>query len=75
MKSAISVAKTLSPKFYICRQHFQAEIEKVFHKNWINIGRVNQVSTVGDYFAGNIGRQPYMVTRYMDRNMKNSNVA
>ena len=35
----------------------------VFGANWIYVGRTAQCSEPGQYFSGNVGREPFIVAR------------
>lgn len=63
MQSAISKARTIPAHFYMCPEHFKEEIKKVFYRNWIHVGRLDLVQNKGDYFAGKVYRQPFIVTK------------
>lgn len=36
---------------YISREYFEKERERIFRKVWLNIGRVEQIPSSGDYFV------------------------
>ena len=36
---------------YISREYFERERELIFRKVWLNVGRVEQIPTPGDYFV------------------------
>jgi phenylpropionate dioxygenase-like ring-hydroxylating dioxygenase large terminal subunit len=39
---------------YVSREYFKAEREKIFHKVWLIVGRVEDIPDPGDYFVKNL---------------------
>jgi phenylpropionate dioxygenase-like ring-hydroxylating dioxygenase large terminal subunit len=53
----------LPPYFYTDAQHHATEIRGIFQKEWILVGRGEQLRDVGDYLSFTIGEEPVVVVR------------
>jgi phenylpropionate dioxygenase-like ring-hydroxylating dioxygenase large terminal subunit len=53
----------LPPHFYTDAQHHATEIQEIFEKEWILVGRSEQVRDVGDYLSLAIAEEPVVVVR------------
>ena len=49
--------------FFTSPTVYQREVTEVFHKEWICVGRTEQVSQSGDYFTREIAGEPIIVSR------------
>ena len=56
-------ASTLPPGVYTSDAFMTLELEEIFAKEWICLGRVEEIPKPGDYFATHIGRDPLIVIR------------
>ncbi len=54
--------------WYTDDQFFQQEINRVFQRCWLPVGRLDQVQQPGQYFTGEITGNPYVVVRSIDDN-------
>ncbi|MBX9690923.1 MAG: Rieske 2Fe-2S domain-containing protein [Cyanobacteria bacterium] len=52
--------------WYTDEQFFQQEINRVFQRSWLPVGRLDQVQSPGQYFTGDIAGNPYVVVRSAD---------
>ena len=60
----ISRAMTLPPKVYTDQAFYEFEIEAVWDRGWICVGRVDQIPKPGDYFTKTlVGGEPVIVAR------------
>lgn len=61
-------ASSLTPpsSWYLRKDFLNLEKQTVFKKNWIYVGRVDQLSEVGCYFTGVFLDEPYLVVRSSD---------
>mgnify|MGYP000686880708 FL=1 len=55
---------------YTDQQLFDLEMEHIFEKAWVYCGHESQVKEVGDYFTMQIGRQPMVMVRDVDKSVK-----
>ena len=49
---------------------FELEMERIFENTWIYVGHDSQVPNSGDYYATEIGRQPVIMVRHTDGEVK-----
>jgi len=56
-------ASTLPGWCYVDNEWYEREVEMLFKKNWICVGRVEQVPKSGDYYSIEIVGQPLIVIR------------
>jgi phenylpropionate dioxygenase-like ring-hydroxylating dioxygenase large terminal subunit len=56
-------AAALPPSAYRSQDLFEAEIERIFHDDWICVGREDQVDASGDWFTRKVGDEAVVVTR------------
>ncbi len=49
---------------------YQLEMERIFENTWIYVGHDSQVPDPGDYYATVIGRQPVIMVRHTDGEVK-----
>lgn len=54
---------SLPPECYIDPLFFAYEKQHIFHKNWLCVGRVNQIPNIGDYFTIDLLNDPLVVVR------------
>ncbi len=60
-------AATLPAGAYRSQEFFDLEMEMIFRKEWICVGHVSQLATVGDYFTVTLFGEPLVVVRGPDR--------
>ena len=56
-------ARHLPGEFYTSPEIFQKEIEQIFMKDWLCVGRVEQYAKPGDYRALRIAGEPVLVCK------------
>lgn len=56
-------AWTLPPGAYTDERVFAAEIERIFNREWVCVGRVERVAEPGDYLCVDLVSQPIIITR------------
>ena len=59
-------AETLPPWCYTSEEFYQREVERIFHKEWNFIGRVDRIPNPGDYFTLEFTGVPVLVVRGED---------
>ena len=59
----LAEASTLPAAVYTSEAFLALELEEIFAKEWICLGRVEEIPHAGDYFATNIGNDPLIVLR------------
>lgn len=63
-------AYTIPAPWYIDPRTEQAEREQVFGRNWIAVGRVDQVAAEGQFFTVEIAGEPIVVVRGSDGDLR-----
>ena len=61
----LPIEASVTPPFewYTDPDFYQLEMERVFQKSWIPIGRLDQVEGPGSYFTGDVAGNPVVVAR------------
>ena len=59
-------AETLPPDAYFSPAVYDLEVERIFRREWLCVGRVDQVPNAGDYITADIVGEPIVVTRDVD---------
>jgi nitrite reductase/ring-hydroxylating ferredoxin subunit len=59
----IGEASMLPAKCYTDPEFYAFEVEKVFMRNWLPVGRIDQVARPGDYFTATRFGEPIVVVR------------
>lgn len=63
MRAELLHARHLPGAFYTSQEIFDLEVERIFLKEWICVGRVEQYPNPGDYRAFRIANEPLLVCR------------
>ena len=58
-----SQASTLPTQCYTSPEFYELEVERIFHGEWLCLGRVEEVENSGDYFTIDIANEPLLVVR------------
>ena len=56
-------ASTHPPEFYTSKEFFQLEVERIFLKEWLCVGRWDEIEKAGDFLTINVLGQPLIITR------------
>jgi phenylpropionate dioxygenase-like ring-hydroxylating dioxygenase large terminal subunit len=59
-------ASTLPPRCYTDPAFYRQEVERIFRREWLSVGRVEQVARRGDYFTIDLLDEPLVVVRDKD---------
>ncbi|MBI3244399.1 MAG: aromatic ring-hydroxylating dioxygenase subunit alpha [Chloroflexi bacterium] len=59
----MSILNTLPGDFYASVTIFRDEMERIFYKRWVCVGRADQIPNPGDFFIQNIGDESLIITR------------
>ena len=62
-ETLIKGARTLPRKFYIEPENLNQEFKKIFHNNWICIGRSSDLSIKGQYITIQIGNESVIILK------------
>ncbi|MDH4109111.1 MAG: aromatic ring-hydroxylating dioxygenase subunit alpha [Gammaproteobacteria bacterium] len=64
------IEPTLPSAWYYDADHFRRELEAIWYREWVCVGRLEQVTRPGDYFVAGIGTQRVIVTRDRDDRLR-----
>lgn len=59
----VNEARILPPILYTADEFFEFEKEAIFRREWLCVGRADQITEPGDYFTITIADEPLIVTR------------
>jgi Rieske 2Fe-2S family protein len=65
-----SGARTLPRRYYASPEVFLTETERIFHTQWVCVGRSEQVARPGDYMLARIGDESLIVVRGRDTRLR-----
>jgi phenylpropionate dioxygenase-like ring-hydroxylating dioxygenase large terminal subunit len=57
---------TLPPDAYFSPQLYEIEVEQIFKKEWLCVGREEQIPAAGDYYTIDVLREPMIIVRGPD---------
>ena len=63
VREPLERAWTLPPKAYTDHRVFDAEVEGIFNREWVCVGRTDQVAEPGDFMSVDLISQPIVITR------------
>src|SRR5699024_8479070 len=63
-------AYTLPGECYWDPKYYESELEHIFTKKWINVGRVEDIPNTGDYMTETIGNDPIIIVRNAENEIK-----
>lgn len=63
-------ATSMPPDAFTSEQLFDLEREQIFSKEWICIGRADELQSPGDYFTTEVNRVPVIITRKRDEGLE-----
>ena len=66
----IGQARTLPTEFYTSEEFLEVEREEIFRKEWVCLGRVEEVPNPGDYFTTELIDEPLIVVRGQDKKVR-----
>lgn len=63
-------ALTLPPHYYVDRDIFEFEREHIFEKEWLCVGRTEQIMNAGDFFTVTLFDEPMIIVRGSDMEIR-----
>lgn len=66
----LSRASTMPSRCYTSREAYDLEMERIFSKAWIFVGRKDKVSKTGDFFTCTVADEPILVVRTEDGGLR-----
>jgi len=64
------ISATLPSTFYYEAGHYERELRQIWHKQWLLVGRADEVAAVGEYRVVKIGDQSVIITRGRDNQLR-----
>ena len=65
-----SAAISLPPAGYSSEDFFALEVDRIFERDWVPLGRVEEVAAPGDYFTTELAGDPLLVVRGDDERIR-----
>ena len=59
----LAEADTLAPWAYTSEAFYEVEVREIFMKEWLSVGRADEIENPGDYFCADIADEPIVVLR------------
>lgn len=66
LRNLDEVKKSLPATWYYDADQYQRELEAIWYRDWVCVGRLEDVSQAGQFFVATIGRQKIVVTEGSD---------
>jgi phenylpropionate dioxygenase-like ring-hydroxylating dioxygenase large terminal subunit len=66
VRKPLTQASTLPPLCYTSRTWYELEVERMWMRNWINIGRAEEIPNPGDYLRVDVIGEPVIMVRAQD---------
>jgi choline monooxygenase len=66
----LAKASTIPSRWYLDPAFLDRERERIFHRTWQWVGRAEDVSRAGDYFAAEVLGEPIVVVRDLDSELR-----
>lgn len=66
MSNLEKIEESLPSAWYYDEAHYRLELESIWYRNWVCVGRMEQIPRAGDYFVAEIGTQRIVVVRGPD---------
>lgn len=63
MTDTRTIQTSLPTSWYLDADHYQRELDAIWYRDWIAVGRVEQIPEPGDYFVARVGTQRIIITR------------
>ena len=63
-------SRTMPNEFYTSEEFLEYEREEIFRKEWICLGRVDEIPNPGDYFTTELIDEPLLVVRGQDKKVR-----
>ncbi len=63
-------ARMLPPEVYLTDELFEFEMEHIFRREWILVGREEQARDPGDYFTTDLLEEPLLIARGADQQLR-----
>ena len=70
LSTPLEEARGLPPQAYLSEEFYELELEHLFRRDWICVGREEEVAQTGDYFTIELAGEPLLVVRGTDNRLR-----
>ncbi|MDE0284091.1 MAG: aromatic ring-hydroxylating dioxygenase subunit alpha [Gammaproteobacteria bacterium] len=70
LSTPLEEARGLPPQAYLSEEFYELELEHLFRRDWICVGREEEVAQTGDYFTIELAGEPLVVVRGTDNRLR-----
>ena len=70
LSTPLEEARGLPPQAYLSEEFYELELEHLFRRDWICVGREEEVAQAGDYFTIELAGEPLVVVRGTDNKLR-----
>jgi phenylpropionate dioxygenase-like ring-hydroxylating dioxygenase large terminal subunit len=70
LSTPLEKARGLPPQAYLSEEFYQLELEHLFRRDWICVGREEEAENPGDYFTIELAGEPLVVVRGTDNRLR-----
>ena len=60
------ITATLPSEYYYDSEHFERELNRIWYRHWLCVGRADKLADIGDYQVVEVGDQSVVITRGED---------
>ncbi|MDE0156170.1 MAG: aromatic ring-hydroxylating dioxygenase subunit alpha [Gammaproteobacteria bacterium] len=70
LSTPLEEARGLPPQAYLSEEFYELELEHLFRRDWICVGREEEAAQTGDYFTIELAGEPLLVVRGTDNRLR-----
>ena len=70
LSTPLEEARGLPPQVYLSEEFYELELEHLFRRDWICVGREEEAENPGDYFTIELAGEPLVVVRGADNRLR-----
>ena len=70
LSTPLEEARGLPPQAYLSEEFYQLELEHLFRRDWICVGREEEAANPGDYFTIELAGEPLIIVRGADNRLR-----
>ncbi len=70
LSTPLEEARGLPPQAYLSEEFYELELEHLFRRDWICVGREEEAENPGDYFTIELAGEPLVVVRGTDNRLR-----
>lgn len=70
LSTPLEEARGLPPQAYLSEEFYELELEYLFRRDWVCVGREEEVAQAGDYFTIELAGEPLVVVRGTDNRLR-----